>query len=591
MTPVEEYRQRLARREAAAEQHHRTDERIGTLRLMTFAAGVAAAWLSLVAGAIPVWWLLAAAALFVGLVVQHYRIRRRSARAVRSAAFYRSGIGRIEDRWSGHGRRGERFADPHHVYSADLDLFGEGSLFELLCTARTRMGERMLAEWLLAPADARQVLERQVAARELRDRLDLREHWAVIGDDDAVGVHPEALRDWAETPNRLDGRWIAVGAWSVPVVVAFMAAVWQVTGFASPFVVALGVAFAFMRRLTPRLREILDGVENGSRDLKLLTALVTTLEREPFDAALLRDCTGRLMGGGRASQELQRLTTLVQLSESRDNPILRVLNIPLAYAVHVALAVERWRGEHGRKVRAWLDTIAEIEALMCIAAYSYEHPSDVYPELIDGPATFIGTGLGHPLMAEASSVRNDVSLADPFRALLVSGSNMSGKSTLLRTVGVNTVLAMAGAPVRAHGLQITPLQVGASIQNSDSLREGTSRFYAEITRLRQIYELSGRSPPLLFLLDELLQGTNSHDRRIGAEGVLRSFMRRGAVGLVTTHDLSLTEVVTEEGQRLRNLHFQEAFEDGRMTFDYTLREGPVTKSNGLALMRAIGLEV
>src|SRR5690606_93863 len=181
--------------------------------------------------------------------------------------------------------------------------------------------------------------------------------------------------------------------------------------------------------------------------------------------------------------------------------------------------------------------------------------------------------------------------AGDVRALRVSGSNMSGKSTLLRTVGVNTVLAMAGAPVRARSLRLTPLQVGASIRINDSLHEGASRFYAEITRLRQLHELCGRSPPLLFLLDELLQGTNSNDRRIGAEGLLRSFLERGALGLVTTHDLRLTDIVTEHGQHLRNLHFQEEFVHGRMVFDYKLREGPVTKSNGLELMRSIGLDV
>src|SRR5690606_5107208 len=221
---------------------------------------------------------------------------------------------------------------------------------------------------------------------------------------------------------------------------------------------------------------------------------------------------------------------------------------PLAYSVHAALAAERWRSAHGHRVRGWLEAIAELEALMSIAAYSYEHPDDAFPELVEGPATFVGTDLGHPLMPDAKCVRNDVTLADPVRALLISGSNMSGKSTLLRTVGINTVLAMAGAPARARSLRLTPLQVGASIRINDSLHEGASRFYAEITRLRQLHELSGRSPPLLFLLDELLQGTNSHDRRIGAEGLLRSFLNRGAIGLVTTHDLRLTELETESGR-------------------------------------------
>jgi len=590
-TPAEEYRRRLDLREAAAAQHEKQHQTVGRLRLATFAAAAAAAWLSLQANVISPWWLLVPLALFIALIVRHARVRKRLAAARRAAAFYSRGIARIEDRWHGHGALGTRFEDPHHVYAADLDLFGEGSLFELLCTARTRMGERALAEWLLAPADAGEIRERQAAARDLRERLDLRETWAVIGDDDDIRVHPDPLRDWAEAPNRLDRKWIAGAAWGTPILVAGTATAWSMTGLATPFVLALVAAVAFARWLRAPVHDILHRIENGSGDLKLLTALTEMLEAEQFTASWLRGRTDRLHEDLRASRALNGLATVVHLSESRENPILKFLDIPLAYSVHAALAAERWRSAHGHRVRGWLEAIAELEALMSIAAYSYEHPDDAFPELVEGPATFVGTDLGHPLMPDAKCVRNDVTLADPVRALLISGSNMSGKSTLLRTVGINTVLAMAGAPARARSLRLTPLQVGASIRINDSLHEGASRFYAEITRLRQLHELSGRSPPLLFLLDELLQGTNSQDRRIGAEGLLRSFLDRGAIGLVTTHDLRLTEIVTEDGRRLRNMHFQEEIVDGRMTFDYKLGDGPVTKSNGLELMRAIGLDV
>jgi DNA mismatch repair ATPase MutS len=188
-------------------------------------------------------------------------------------------------------------------------------------------------------------------------------------------------------------------------------------------------------------------------------------------------------------------------------------------------------------------------------------------------------------------VRNDVSLAGSTRILLVSGSNMSGKSTLLRTVGISTVLAMAGAPVRAHSLRLTELQVGASIRINDSLHEGSSRFYAEITRLRQLFDRASGPRHLLFLLDELLQGTNSRDRRSGAEGIVRAFVARGAIGLISTHDLALTDIAGLPSGALHNVHFQDELQDGRMSFDFTLREGVVTKSNALELMRSIGLEV
>jgi DNA mismatch repair ATPase MutS len=261
------------------------------------------------------------------------------------------------------------------------------------------------------------------------------------------------------------------------------------------------------------------------------------------------------------------------------------------YSVQVAFAAERWRRDHGHAVRSWLSVIGEIEALVCLASYSYEHPDDPFPNFVEGSACFEATGIGHPLIPSATCIRNDVSLSDGRHVFLVSGSNMSGKSTLLRSIGINAVLAMAGAPVRAQRLRMSPLHVGASIRVNDSLQEGSSRFYAEITRLRKLFDLAGGNPSLLFLLDELLQGTNSNDRRVGAEGVVRALLNRGAIGLVSTHDLALADIGESLNGHLYNVHFQEEFENGRMLFDYKLREGVVTKSNGLALMRSIGLDV
>ena len=296
-------------------------------------------------------------------------------------------------------------------------------------------------------------------------------------------------------------------------------------------------------------------------------------------------------GNVRASAALTKLRSLVDLINSRDNVIVKVLDVPLMYSVQVAFAAEKWRAAHGKSLRLWLDALSEIEALLSLAAYSFEHPAYPFPEFISGAASLEGTALGHPLLASSTCVRNDVALGNPARVLLVSGSNMSGKSTLLRTIGINVVLAMAGAPVCAQRLRLTPLEVAASIRVNDSLREGSSRFYAEIKRLRSIFDLAGNGPPLLFLLDEVLQGTNSKDRRVGAQGVVRALLKCGAIGLVTTHDLSLTEIGEPLDHQLHNVHFQDEIEDGMMKFDYRLREGVVTKSNGLELMRIIGLEV
>ncbi|HET7133812.1 MAG TPA: mismatch repair protein, partial [Gammaproteobacteria bacterium] len=282
---------------------------------------------------------------------------------------------------------------------------------------------------------------------------------------------------------------------------------------------------------------------------------------------------------------------LVEVMESRRNSFMALLDVPLMISVQAAAAVESWRRTHRHAIAAWLEVVGEFEALDCLATYSYEHPGDPFPEWIEGPPAFRARRLAHPLIPRSKAVPNDVALDDTTGLLLVSGSNMSGKSTLLRAVGLNTVLAMAGAPVRATRLELTPLQVGASIRINDSLREGSSRFYAEIVRLRQIFELCGRSPSLLVLLDELLQGTNSADRRVGAQGIVRALVKGGVIGMVTTHDLALAEIDSHDGVRITNVHFQDEIENGRMKFDYTLRPGVVTRSNALELMRAVGLEV
>jgi DNA mismatch repair ATPase MutS len=236
----------------------------------------------------------------------------------------------------------------------------------------------------------------------------------------------------------------------------------------------------------------------------------------------------------------------------------------------------------------------EMEALISLGTYAYEHASDVFPEVVDAKgeqAFFDAAELGHPLIAAAQCVRNSLRLDAKTRVLLVSGSNMSGKSTLLRTVGINAVLAMAGAPVRASALRMAPLAIGTRIRSADSLQEGRSNFYTEILHIKRVFELVGKEKALLFLFDELLDGTNSHDRKIGAEKLLRTLVEAGAIGMVTTHDLALTEIGAAIGDVVQNVHFEDQVEQGKMKFDYRLRDGVVTKSNAIELMRIVGLEV
>ena len=595
MLPSAEYVQRLKHRESRVAYYEKIHIRLGNLRLGLVLLAVVMTWASFRGHYFSPWWMSAPVAVFGSVAVWHSRILRARDLAQRAVAFYERGLARIEDRWAGSGETGERFDDPHHVYAADLDLFGEGSLFQLLSTARTRMGEDTLAEWLLSPSTVERIRERQAAVDELRNQLDLREDLAVLGEDVGVGVHPDALLKWAESPNRMKPLWIRWLAPLLAVLSVSCAVVWAHWGIATPLVVIVVIEAVVTYALRKSLEEVLHGTEHAFRDLDLLSGVLARVEAHTFQSLRLQGLQGGLLSSGAASSRaIARLRTLVDLIDSRHNVFVRIIDAPLMYSVQVAFAAERWRQAHGSALRLWVTAIGEMEALLSLATYSFEHPADPFPEFPDGTASaasFIAAELGHPLVPAAICVRNNVSISGETRVLLVSGSNMSGKSTLLRAVGMNVVLAMAGAPVRARRLTLTPLRVGASIRINDSLREGSSRFYAEITRLRQIFDLAGGDPPLLYLLDELLQGTNSKDRRIGAEGIVRALVKRGAIGLVSTHDLALTDIGDAAEGHLRNVHFQDELENGRMTFDYKLRDGIVTKSNGLELMRSIGLEV
>ena len=594
MTPSEEYAARLADREARIAALQRAAQRFGTARLSLAGIAIVMGWMAWYAQWFTARWIVLPVAAFAVLVIAHSRLRRRLVRARRQAQFYRRAVARIEDRWAGTGMRGHPCDDAQHVYAADLDLFGEGSLFELLCAARTASGEQTLAEWLLAPAGAAEILRRHECIDELRERLDLRERLAVVGEDEATLVKPQRLLAWAKSANALGSGWIHALAVGLPAAL-LGAALWGLSSGAwSPALVILVIEAALLYRLRAAIAPVLDGAA-GSYDsdgLSTFAQLLSEIERERFTSAPMRSLHAQLdASGASASAAIGQLAWVSAFAEARESLIVRwFLNVPLLYPLQAALLAERWRRQHAADLPCWIETSGRIEALVSLAQYGFEHPEHPYPEFVSETRSFEAHGLGHPLLPSSRCVRNDVQLSARAPVLLVSGSNMSGKSTLLRAVGLNVVLAMAGAPVCAQALRLAPLALGASIRVNDSLREGQSRFSAELTRLRQIVALAERGSALLFLIDELLQGTNSSDRRIGAEGLLRTLIGLGAIGIATTHDLALTELPALAGQ-VRNVHFRETMREGQMHFDYTLRQGVVTTSNGLELMRAMGLRV
>ena len=591
-SPRGEYLRRLDARRGSVEQMERRHRTLGNCRLLVALAAAILAFLAFGFDAISPLWLLIPAILFVVLVVIHEQIIQTRNQCARAVAFYESGLARLDNRWAGHGETGERFRDRLHPYSEDLDLFGTGSLFELLSTARTREGELILADWLRAPATGDVVRTRHAAVTELRSRLDLREDLAVLGEEVRTKVHTDALAGWGEHAAVFTRPTVRVAAGLLSALAVFIFIAWPVWGMRD---LALGVVLVngfFFLRFHKRAEQLAGAAGDAARDLALLSDVLSRLEREQFTAPRLAELRSMLDIEGRPpSFRIARLRRLMNMLDSREHVLFRAIDPIVLWTLQWVLAVESWRKHSGPAIRRWIAAVGEMEALSALAGYAYEHPTDPFPEFADAGPSFHGEGLAHPLLPEDRAVRNDLAIGRELRIVVVSGSNMSGKSTLLRTIGINAVLAQCGAPVRATRLRMSPLAVGASIRIMDSLHEGTSRFYAEITRLKQIVDLTAGPVPVLFLLDEFLQGTNSHDRRLGAEATVRGLIARGAIGLLTTHDLALTEIAEGLGADATNCHFEDRLENGKLLFDYRLRPGVVQRSNALELMRSLGLDV
>jgi hypothetical protein len=582
-----EYQQRLSDRRRRIAELERTHLHLSNLRLLIAAIGAVVLWLAFARAALSPWWALAVWLVFGAVAVAHAKLLERTERVRRAERLYVRALERLAGRWAGTGRDGAAFA-AHHPYARDLDLFGRASLFELLNTARTEAGEATLAAWLSRPASADEVRVRQAAVAELRPRLDLREQLAVLAAEGEVS-RTGALARWAQSPPLAFApmwRFILPACAAVTASLAALALLGAITW--APFLVWITVESVVIWRWKGALIRVTEQIGKPAEDLKILGGLASRIEQESFTSPHLDAMRRSLAGCAAAIRRLGRLVSLLESSLHNlfAAPITQALLVPQ----QLALAIDRWHVSHAAAVDAWLAAAGEFEALCALATYAYEHPDDPFPELDDAPR-FEAAALAHPLLPPETAIRNDVRLgAGGPRVIVVSGSNMSGKSTLLRAVGVNAVLALAGAPVRAARLTLTPLAIGATLRVDDSLEEGHSKFYSEILRIRTIVDAAKGSRPLLFLLDEILHGTNSYDRRIGAEAIVRALVDAGAIGLVTTHDLALTELPAQLDGAV-NMHFEDRLENGRMVFDYRMRPGVVEHSNALALMRAIGLDV
>jgi hypothetical protein len=508
-------------------------------------------------------------------------------------------VARVRRDWDGLpvGDTPPRTAE--HAYAGDLDVFGRASLYQWLGPTATAAGASTLAHWLLAPAPPEDIVQRQAAVNELAPRDEWRERLAAFGavNSGSRPVSMGSFLSWCESHVPLLPYFgaIRVATYAITgslwLLIALHAL--DVTPALWPIPLLLGIILSFVTAYSVHSTFMAAGT--GQLALRQYASLLSHVVSIPFQAPLLTAIQDRLGSHSEpAPVAMRRLNTILGFAELRHGSAL--LHFPIQaltlWDFHVLFALDRWRRSSGRHVRGWLEAAGEADAIACLAAVRRDNPAWCQTRMANEPI-LRATALGHPLIPDNRRVSNDVSLGPPGSVLLITGSNMSGKSTLLRAIGLNTVLAQAGAPVCATSMELPPCDLHTSIRIQDSLELGISYFMAALARLKSVIDAAEREPGgrvLLYLLDEILQGTNSIERGLAVQAVASHLLAAPAIGAITTHDLGLSE-----DEPLRSsavlVHFTETVdESGNMSFDYTLRSGLATSRNAMRLMKLIGIE-
>jgi ABC-type multidrug transport system fused ATPase/permease subunit len=492
---------------------------------------------------------------------------------------------------------GVEFLNPNHPYSGDLDVFGPHSLFRLLNRTHTHAGRQRLANWLQQlPTDLAQIHFRQQATAEVLPQTDWRQDLeAYARQNEHVGQNQDNLRRWAADNTPLPG-WLSFVRVALPLLTITLIALW-LAGVFSGYAVLFSLALhgLVLRQIVPQAKQASEQTHNIAAALSGFRDMFVLVENVEGNSPLIRNLRQSLKTGPKsASVATARLASLVENFNFRRNPYFMIfVGVLLLWDVQYLLALNQWQKQHGPTLPQWFDTLAEAEALNSLAGFSFAHPTYTTPNLIeDDGLSLEATDAAHPLIRPDKAVANSLTLNGPGQTILITGSNMSGKSTFLRTLGANVVLALSGAVVSAERFSCSPVRVFTSMRTQDSLEESTSSFYAELKRLQALIQQTEteKAVPVLYFLDEILKGTNSADRHRGAEALIRQLHKTTASGFVSTHDLELG-VLADDTDFVQNFHFQSDFQDGKLLFDYRLRDGLCHSFNASQLMRSIGIDL
>lgn len=539
-------------------------------------------------------YLLPPVLIFMYLVKKHQKLRKRISYLENMVKVNEHGLMRVKGNWNSNENSGTQFIDPEHPYSKDLDIFGRGSLYQFINSTTFFMGEETLARMLKEEPRYEQISPRQQAVQDLAGRLEWRQYFQATGlSNGEQNSYIKTLLNWASDHPLLAGRKHIYLLALLPLTTVILITL-TVLGLIPTTVplVTLTLQVLIVTFSQKYTYPVFNDTEKASEVLHRFQTLIISIEEEKFKAPLLVDLQRKLSGGRkRASQGIKELSKNAELLNMRYSVVYHFVNALTFCDLYLIYRMDKWKNNFGIYINKWFMVVGEFEALCSFSVLAHDNTDWVFPEVTEEKPAFTATSLGHPLINQKTRVCNDVTLSRPGTVLIITGSNMSGKSTLLRTVGVNLVLAYAGAPVCANGMKTAFMKIYTSIRVEDSLEQNTSAFYAELKRMKKIIDATQERQSFIFMLDEIFRGTNSRDRILGAKTIIKNLSERSTIGFVTTHDLELSTLEREHPQYIINYHFTDQIINDQLTFDYKLKPGVSKTTNAIALMKMIGINV
>lgn len=594
MNPENHYTERLSLTEGQLQQVKKQIFRISMLRLALFIAGIAGLYFFFNQTTLLIICIcLTFLPLFI-LVKIHNRFFIRKEWLETQARIIQEELQALSGDYSSF-EDGKEYVNPEHPYSFDLDIFGRRSLFQSINRTCTFFGKNRLAKWLQNHLHEKTSIEkRQEMVREISEHTLFREQFRVAGlVHHTQSSDAEKIQAWSQSPAQyLHAGWVKAFIWGVPVINSLLL-ITSLAGWTSfswlglSFGIFLVLSFGIIKRAT----YIQETYGKQLKSLNGYARLIALAKAEEWKSAGMQELMERFnLNGQSPIQALQQLSKELDRLDLRNNQFLYVLlEGSIFFQLQEIVRIERWKVRYGQHISEWLETVGELDALCSLGTFAYNHPQYTYPELTEKPFCFLATQMGHPLMPASQCVKNDATIPSRPFFLIITGANMAGKSTYLRTIGVNYLLACIGAPVCCERLRLHPNQLITSLRTSDSLSDNESYFFAELKRLKRIIDLLNQGQQLFIILDEILKGTNSMDKQKGSFDLIRQFMQLKANGIIATHDLLLGSLIKQFPEEIRNYCFEADIKENELTFSYKLREGVAQNMNACFLMKKMGI--